>query len=411
MNEKDFENLVKKEIAQEQQKTCIAAISGIILGLAAFIGPLVMFWRDHQPGSVFIYVGVLIFIAPVYIGQVQKSMKDQSNPWLSEFLGYFGVGACGVGFIILCETLLAPLLQLASYYEDQGRPVIMPKLSGLMQFYSRFSPFMAANMRLLLRLSWLKGMFKNGDTKQLIVIARDLVRKTEKLYTMQPTAINHECLCVIQSIIAGYLAVIGYRAEASVIWNRVKSVDNFDPAADANRLTALYDLLAFGAVRVQDYQTCLSYCKLAREYYQKSNNNSKVFAGEIALNGAKAHLELGNLDEANKEIENCYQAWHTFLNDTAVVMADVHYIKGRIELAKENYQRAADWFNRALTVKYERGQKLHPETAQILEAYVHCLEKLGQSDKSRTIQIELTEIRKHFELPVGKAENWQGVIP
>ena len=95
MDQNDFVRFVEKDVLQEQRQTLLAALFGWTLGIAVVIGPLTVFLLSKQYVNVLFYILFLIFLAPVYIAQMQKTMKDRGNSGLAEFIGYFGFGvAC-----------------------------------------------------------------------------------------------------------------------------------------------------------------------------------------------------------------------------------------------------------------------------------------------------------------------------
>ena len=302
----------------------------------------------------------------------------------------------------MVNSVLTPCLFLVSFYVDQGRYKILAKFAALFSVFVRYSPLTKANFKLLIQILALKVLFYNGEFDRFRVLARRLVKDTDDLYTRQPSALNHECLCLIQSEVVGMLHGTGHSAEAKVIWDRIQTINTFAPTTDPKHLAYVYDTLAYAAVNVGDYKTCLNYCNLGRENKQRAALESKVLEGGFGIHSARAHLELGDIAQAKVEVENGYHAWHSFLRDSAVVIADPFYIKGRIELATENYDRAKDWFKRALIIRQLRHNKQHPYIAQILEPYIYCLQKLGQADAADEMQLELTDIRKLHNLPTSE---------
>lgn len=392
MNEKEFDRLLKQDINREKLNTEIAAPVGIVLGVVLVIWPLLACFHAGGLGTAVGVVLLIAYVLPVYISKAQTFTRDHGLVFLSECIGFAGTAIGCFGLFVLSPVGMASPILLGQLYADQGRWSLADKFSKLVKMSEKVAPFVPSSVKMSTSAIVMKTAFHSGRYDEAVKLARQLAKEANDLYESEDSEQNRETLIVVQSVVAGYLKILGYNEEAAPLWARVKSLDDFGTGGRNNSLAYVYDILAFAADYVGDWQSCLIYSDRALERSSAARLSSKVLAGETAAARAQALLALRRFDEAEAEAKKSYNAWRTFLFETAFQLSPVYYVMGCVELERGNYETASGHLFKAISIRHFRNGKNHPELSKMLKAYAQCLRKLARDNEAVQVENELNSL-------------------
>ena len=384
MENREIEQVIHREICAERTRTAVAAAIGIPVGAFLSVGVPIYLGLHESSTAALVDFGLTAVCSPGLFFMVGNKCKQSGLRFLTEVVGFMGMGAAFPGMLLRFGIATLPALLLASMYEDDGRYQLA---LNLMKTANSPSCKSLEAGRLLL-------LYNSGHYQEALAGARKLARETEEAYSKdQSSQIKSEYIMVHGHAVA-MLQSIGHKEEARGIWDNVKPIARFEPTEPA--VAFPLNVLAYAGVTVGDWAGALHFAKQARETV-KSALGSRWLAGDIALNHAWCYLHQGELSNAEQELSTTMNEWRMVMPASAAAMAQAYYCKGLIEQRKENNLAAAEQFQFAIEVIRRRMGAMHPTLLPVLASYAQSLLQLNRTNERQAILSEVIEIKAFHE--------------
>lgn len=385
MKSSDIDQIIYNEISSEQKATFLAAAIGLSAGASLSVAVPVWLALQNQLSTAMIDFGVTVCLTPVPLFLVQNSSKNAGKRFTAELLGYLAVGATFPAMLCRFPTSNLPALGLAGMYEDDGRY----KLAyDLMDMTCKNDQIIDTGKLLLL--------FNSGGYQQALTNLQVQMRAVEKLYKEDQSEKNRHHYFLVHSLAVCMLEALGRKQESMNIWRSIAPIARFDIKETA--VAYVFNSMALAATKVADWQSALTFASKAREAFDTALG-SRWLAGEIALNHAFAYLHLSEIEKAEEQIAIALNEWAMVMPSSAGAMAQAHYCRGLIEVAKGNYSEGSHCCEFALAIIRKRMGAMHPSALPILKTYSQCLGKLQRNNENIAINSEIAEIVAFHDMP------------
>lgn len=378
----------------ERRTTTIAASLGLPVGLALSIGIPLATLPQIGPALLELLAAAMI-AQPLALAAQQRT---RNSGWLafSEFLGYMGAGLGVIGTVCKVPGARIPLSLLGAQYEDEGRYPLAQRLFS----WATPSSKIAADARsltypeLMEQAEWLQLLFNAGKYDQCTRLGETLLLSSSRLYYDDPSENNQVALWNVQSQLVAQFFATGQCEKAKAIWSTIKSMREFSSNADKATIAQCYNNMSRAGIAVADYYPALRYAMLARDCFERAEIDSRMLAGDIALNMAHAYLKLDQPHQAQFEANHAMQEWSAVLTPYAGAISHAHYVLGMVELQSGQFEKAEDHLHRARTILHERVGTQCLQTLPVLVALRQCLIKLERLPAASAVGREIAVLCK-----------------
>ncbi len=394
------EATVAADMKQEQNRTTLAAIIGLPTGLAVSVGlPL---YLAITGGPALMTFSITGFMAPGLLAMCQQSMRDDGKQFLTRLFGYMGMGL-GIPLLPVWMGSAGPMLLLVSDDQDRGNFKSAESMNTFLSLVSGWSPLMPAFLKNAYKVIGAQCLFHAGQIEKALDIQEAVLAGVDSNYASNPSVQNYENVCLIAAECVEYSVLAGDLARAQRSWTRVSRILTTDVTPSKTSAYA-FNALAESAMHLQDAQGAMRLAEVASVHFRQGGMTSRLVAGQIACTKARAHLALGNLQEAKSNAELALKEWCVYLTRTALLTVDAYHILGQVAMKQGELNVALEQLDMAASIINKRLGEQSPLFIAVLESYGPCLRQSGKTYEANQIEQKLAKLRTKTRVAAESSE-------
>jgi tetratricopeptide (TPR) repeat protein len=334
-----YRRQARLDIVREQVSS-VAAITVTVL----FVINIIAVWFPHliplSNANFWIRIGMGLVIPVIaFVAFVAKFIKKGKSKFLSELANWLLFAlVLPVAWIIPNFAVLL-LALLVSEYSFAGRFGMARSVYAFGGFiYWRLSPMLMN----LLRVDRAEIDFYQGDVTQAIGLARTAAESAKRLYQQQKDAGSLNCLAIVQSLYARYLALHGLRDDAVPLINELIGLTPELNSLGGAHKAQSFSYIAYAATSTKQFDIALEYSVMANAAYEASTQKSPALTACIAEHWATAALANDDLDLAERKARESIAAWESIIRKTGMRLAEPHRVLGTVLMARGDQEAASE---------------------------------------------------------------------
>lgn len=376
---------LKREIAQENLCTVCCMAVGLVLAYS-------WLWSSLHSNDAVLAV-IFMILSAIWSYKLYASLRDRGLAWLGEVVLWTSSFMALPINILVPSIGTLPISVLASRFEKQGRPALYLPLYQLCNIILSISPLSPQLFKLLLRTQSLDGLYIAGKMEECAKMAREVASSTTRLYEQAPSDKNREIAQLVNSVCASFLLRLGFSSEAATYWDQVKSFEQFQIATPQGRLY-IYATIAESAYTMGDFETCCRYAPLALHEFNQVNRPNKLMLAEFTAAYAGALLELGNIDQATRQLSAADDLLRSCAGPSSHRMIMVHCLRARLGAINGNIGQASEQLETASLIAQARHMNNASSLLKIVETRMLVAKCASDDEEVTRCMKELQSIRQ-----------------